>query len=238
MARPVEDTIGDDRTDEGMTDDSSTTTGGGRQSLPDSYFHDMYRSSDDPWGFATRWYERRKYALTLAALSSPRYGSAFEPGCSIGVLSAELATRTDHLLCTDVSPRAVELARRRLDGHDSVDVRVGDIVSDWPSGRFDLIVLSEVLYYLDDADLDTVIARLPDSLTPTGEVLAVHWRWRVEEYPRTGDEVHDALRSSPLHPSASYSDTDFCIDVMSSSSTGSVAQREGLVSAEPAHGTA
>ena len=219
-----------------MTDDG--TTGSDRQSLPDSYFHDMYRSSDDPWGFATRWYERRKYALTLAALSSPRYGSVFEPGCSIGVLSAELATRADHLLCTDVSPRAVELARRRLDGHDSVDVRVGDIVTDWPSGRFDLIVLSEVLYYLDDADLDEVIARLPDSLSPTGEVLAVHWRWRVEEYPRTGDDVHDALRSSTLHPSASYADTDFCIDVMTSTPLGSVAQREGLVDAEAAHRTA
>ncbi|WP_238420835.1 class I SAM-dependent methyltransferase [Gordonia sp. 'Campus'] len=219
-----------------MTDDG--TAGGDRKSLPDSYFHDMYGSSDDPWGFTSRWYEQRKYALTLAALSSPRYGSVFEPGCSIGVLSAELATRADHLLCTDVSPRAVELARRRLDGHDSVDVRVGDIVSDWPSGRFDLIVLSEVLYYLDDTDLDELIARLPESLTPTGEVVAVHWRWRVEEYPRTGDDVHDALRSSALHLSATYSDTDFCLDVMTSSPTGSVAQREGLVASGAAHRTA
>ncbi|MFE0748497.1 class I SAM-dependent DNA methyltransferase [Gordonia sp. NPDC058843] len=219
-----------------MTDDS--TFEGDRKSLPDNYFRDMYRNSDDPWGFATRWYEQRKYALTLAALSSPRYGSVFEPGCSIGVLSAELATRADHLLSTDVSPRAVELARRRLDGHDSVDVRVGDIVTDWPPGRFDLIVLSEVLYYLDDTDLGDLIARLPDSLSPTGEVLAVHWRWRVEEYPRTGDEVHDALRASELHPSAAYADTDFCIDVMTSSPRESVAQREGLVAAEVAHRTA
>ena len=105
-------------------------------------------------------------------------------------------------------------------------------------GRFDLIVLSEVLYYLGDADLDELIARLPESLTPTGEVLAVHWRWRVEEYPRTGDEVHAALRSSALHPSASYSDTDFCVDVMTSSPIGSVAQREGLVTVADAHRTA
>ncbi|KSU59138.1 MULTISPECIES: class I SAM-dependent DNA methyltransferase [Gordonia] len=218
-----------------MADDH---TAGSREGLADNYFHDMYRDSDDPWGFTSRWYEQRKYALSLAALSSPRYGSVFEPGCSVGVLSAQLATRADHLLCTDVSPRAVELARERLDGHDSVEVRVGDIVSDWPPGRFDLIVLSEVLYYLGDADLDELITRLPECLTPTGEVLAVHWRWRVEEYPRTGDEVHAALRSSALHPSASYSDTDFCVDVMTSSPIGSVAQREGLVTVADAHRTA
>ncbi len=115
-----------------MADDH---TAGSREKLADNYFHDMYRDSDDPWGFTSRWYEQRKYALSLAALSSPRYGSVFEPGCSVGVLSAQLATRADHLLCTDVSPRAVELARERLDGHDSVEVRVGDIVSvrrgDW-----------------------------------------------------------------------------------------------------------
>ena len=123
------------RTDD-MADDH---TAGSREGLADNYFHDMYRDSDDPWGFTSRWYEQRKYALSLAALSSPRYGSVFEPGCSVGVLSAQLATRADHLLCMDVSPRAVELARERLDGHDSVEVRVGDIVSDWPPGRFDLI---------------------------------------------------------------------------------------------------
>ncbi|WP_055476484.1 class I SAM-dependent DNA methyltransferase [Gordonia sp. HS-NH1] len=209
-----------------MTDD---ITEGDRNGLPDSYFHEMYQDSDDPWGFSSRWYEQRKYALTLAALSSPRYGTVFEPGCSIGVLSAELARRADRLLCTDVSPRAVELARRRLDGHASVEVRVGDIVSDWPPGRFDLIVLSEVLYYLDDTDLDDLIARLPDALTPTGEVLAVHWRWPVEEYPRTGDEVHDALRRSSLTTSAEYEDADFRLCVMTPSPGASVAQREGIV---------
>ena len=206
--------------------------------LPDRYFDAMYAEAADPWQLQGRWYEQRKYAITMALLPYARYRHAFEPGCSVGVLSAQLATRADHLLCMDVSPRAVELARERLDGHDSVEVRVGDIVSAWPSGRFDLIVLSEVLYYLGDADLDELITRLPECLTPTGEVLAVHWRWRVEEYPRTGDEVHAALRSSALHPSASYSDTDFCVDVMTSSPIGSVAQREGLVTVADAHRTA
>ncbi|PWD42363.1 SAM-dependent methyltransferase [Gordonia paraffinivorans] len=200
--------------------------------LPDSYFHAMYAADDDPWGFSSRWYERRKYALTLAALSSPRYGSAFEPGCSIGVLSAELATRCDRLLCIDVSPRAVDLARRRLAAAPHAQVRSGDIVEDWPVGeRFDLIVLSEVLYYLDADALDDLVGRLPGSLTPDGEVVAVHWRWPVADYPQTGDAVHEALRASSLAVSASYSDTDFRLDVLRRRPGRSVAQREGLVDA-------
>ena len=32
------------------------------------YFAGIYAAADDPWGLASRWYERRKYALTVAAL--------------------------------------------------------------------------------------------------------------------------------------------------------------------------
>ena len=36
-------------------------------------FDDMYARSDDPWGFTSRWYERRKYAISLAMLPQERY---------------------------------------------------------------------------------------------------------------------------------------------------------------------
>ncbi len=57
------------------------------------YFVDLYASDPDPWRLATSWYERRKYALTVDALPNERYRRAFEPGCSIGVLSELLAPR-------------------------------------------------------------------------------------------------------------------------------------------------
>ena len=61
--------------------------------LDPGYFRDCYAASADPWGLAERWYEARKYALSLALLPAERYSAAFEPGCSIGVLSAQLAAR-------------------------------------------------------------------------------------------------------------------------------------------------
>jgi SAM-dependent methyltransferase len=200
------------------------------RSLPADYFHAMYATSDDPWGFTERWYERRKYALTLASLSSERYDRVFEPGCSIGVLSAELVLCSDQLLCMDVSPRAVELARRRLERHRGrASVIIGDLVTDWPSGRFDLIVLSEVLYYLEPAELDEIIQRLPRSLTDGGEVVAVHWRRKVEEYPQSGDDVHDRLLASDLYRYAGYSDADLRLDLLTVDDRPSLAEREDLV---------
>ena len=55
------------------------------------YFDSMYEADADPWNFATSEYERRKYSLTVASLPRARYHHAFEPGCSIGVLSEQLA---------------------------------------------------------------------------------------------------------------------------------------------------
>ena len=55
--------------------------------LSDAYFDRMYSESVDPWQLQSRWYEQRKYAITLALLPYARYRHAFEPGCSIGVLT-------------------------------------------------------------------------------------------------------------------------------------------------------
>ena len=64
--------------------------------LPDAYFDAKYADSVDPWQLEARWYERRKYAITLALLPYPRYRHAFEPGCSIGVLTEHLTRRCRH----------------------------------------------------------------------------------------------------------------------------------------------
>ena len=83
--------------------------------LPDAYFADVYATTSDPWRLAERWYEQRKYAITMAMLPKPRYRSAFEPGCSVGVLTELLAARCDALLATDVAQAALDTARTRLE---------------------------------------------------------------------------------------------------------------------------
>ena len=82
--------------------------------LPDAYFDRMYAASADPWQLQERWYEKRKFAITLALLPHPRYRHAFEPGCSVGVLTEQLAGRCDHVTATDVVPAALDATHRRL----------------------------------------------------------------------------------------------------------------------------
>ncbi len=160
-------------------------------SLPPTYFDDVYRASDDPWSFETSDYERRKYAATLAALSKPRYQSAFEIGCSIGVLTQQLADRCDQLLAVDASELPLVKARQRLADRPTVSLKQLAIPVDFPAGPFDLILVSEVGYYLSMNDLTIARQCMIDALETGGELLLVHWTPFVHDYPLTGDTVHD-----------------------------------------------
>jgi SAM-dependent methyltransferase len=141
------------------------------------YFRGLYAASADPWGMADRWYEARKYALSVTLLPRGRYASAFEPGCSIGVLTAQLSPRCDQLLACDTAAAAVELARTRTAGLPGVRVEQRALPGQWPRAQsFDLIVLSELLYYFGDADLDDVLGLSVGALRRDGHLLAVHWR--------------------------------------------------------------
>ena len=80
---------------------------------PQAYFDRMYQGAEDPWQLDSRWYEQRKYTLTVGSLPRERYRSAFEPACSVGVLTAALAERCDAVQAIDIAPSAVAIARER-----------------------------------------------------------------------------------------------------------------------------
>jgi SAM-dependent methyltransferase len=182
-------------------------------SLEREYFDAMYRSDPDPWGFNRRWYEHRKYALTMASLPRGRYRRGFEIGCSIGFLTEMLSARCDALLAIDTSAAAVaEASKRKLP--PSVTLEQRTVPQQWPQGSFDLIVLSEVGYYFDKEDLGRTIALASGALSDGGHLVAVHWRPQVEEYPSDAQAVHTALRSwRELSVLAMYADEHFLLDV-------------------------
>lgn len=195
--------------------------------LSAAYFDDFYGGREDPWGFRDRWYERRKRAMTLAALPRPRYRSAYEPGCGNGELTAELALRCERLQSADISSVAVKAAQERTAELPGVSVSQSGVPQDWPSGGgFDLIVLVEVAYYLSLDDLGRLDALVHDSLAPGGTLLACHWRHPVPDYPLGADEVHQVLGRG-RHRLGGWVDEDFLLDVFCDDATG-VAAREGL----------
>lgn len=195
---------------------------------PGDWLHEQYAGSADPWGFDDRWYEQRKYALTLAALPRRRYRHAFEPGCSIGALTELLAERCERLLACDLVPAAVELTRRRVAGRAGVTVDRWDARTDWPDDGFDLVVVSEVLYYLDGAAAHRFGERLVRHLAPDGQVVAVHWRRPADPHVLDGDEADRILRrATGLTELAHWRDEDFLLTVLAREGH-SVAASEGL----------
>jgi SAM-dependent methyltransferase len=197
-------------------------------SVEDRYFDGLFSGNDDPWAFRQRWYEQRKRAITLAALPRSHYRAIFEPGCANGELSAELASRCDRLLCCDTAAAAVALARTRLSLFDHAEVRQSRLPAEWPEEKFDLIVISEIGYYLDADDLKRLIVKAEQSLTADGQLLACHWRPPIDGCPLNARQVHDLLHEQLHLPRlVLHQEADFLLELWSREPR-SVAALEGL----------
>lgn len=152
------------------------------------YFETRYRSDPDPWGFDRHWYEHRKFALTMAILARPRYRRAVEAGCANGALTERLADRCDEVIAFDFVESSVSRAAQRLRVATNVVVRCETFPQWWPPGSGDLVVWSEVAYYLTDEGLAEAERGLQRWLNPGGEVVAVHYTGTTD-HPRSGRSV-------------------------------------------------
>ncbi|ANH39754.1 bifunctional 3-demethylubiquinone-9 3-methyltransferase/ 2-octaprenyl-6-hydroxy phenol methylase [Nocardioides dokdonensis FR1436] len=169
----------------------------------------LHREVAEPWGADTRWYEERKRALTMAMLPDRRHGRALEVGCSTGVLTRELAGRCAEVLAVDASAAAVTAARRRTEDLDHVEVQHRLLPEDWPDGRYDLVVVSELGYFLSPVDLEELVRQVANGLASDGVVLLAHWRHPVQGWPLDCAAVHRAFESlSDWSRLAEYRDRD------------------------------
>ncbi len=188
-------------------------------------FDRMYDGGSDPWGNGSSFYEERRRNLLLAMLGAPRYRRVLELGCADGYLTSALAGRADEVVALDTSERAVAAARRAT---PSAHVSHGNVPDDIPAGRFDLIVLSEVGYFLTPTELIQTVRRAEAALTPGGELVLCHWQHPTNNVPLDGLLVHDQARSVlGRPPRASHLDEDLCIEVWGEAP--SVAASEGRV---------
>lgn len=163
----------------------------------EQFFEAKYRGQADPWDFATNAYEQGRYAATVAALEPRRFKRAFEPGCSVGILTEKLAAFCDRVEATDISPTAVERTRDRCRNLPNVTVAQGELPAGIPDGTFDLIVFSEVGYYFRVPALEALVASLAARLEPEGVFLAVHWLGSSPDHLLSGDQVHAVIGALP-----------------------------------------
>ena len=178
-------------------------------------FEARYRANPDPWGYTTSDYERRKYEATLAACAEGPFADALEPGGSIGVFSSLLAPRCERLTTIDAAPTAVAAARRRLAGAPHIDVILGEIPDAIPVRRFDLVVASEILYYLTASELARTVGRLESVMVAGARLVATHWRPAGRERPLDAEQVHATLLEQPWLRSVTSGGTDdYRLDVL------------------------
>jgi len=167
------------------------------------HFDNLYAASDDPWNVRGAWYEQRKRAVLLASLARPHYHSVFEPGCGNGEMSLALAPRCDTLLACDGAAGALDAARRRLaaaetGAHDHVRFEQRRLPHEWPTGAaFDLVILSELAYYLEPDALDALLAQAAASLAPGGELVLCHYLHDFDDRVMPTSAVHAAAHRIP-----------------------------------------
>lgn len=157
-------------------------------------FEALYEADPDPWSYSSSEYEREKYAATLAAAGPGPHGRALEVGCSIGVFTELLAPRCRELVAMDFSPRALALAGERLHAMAGVELVQGTFPEQVPEGAWELVVCSEILYYLDRPALANAVHWLKLQLALGARVVAASWRGPGQGEPLRGDWVHDLLR--------------------------------------------
>jgi cyclopropane fatty-acyl-phospholipid synthase-like methyltransferase len=165
-----------------------------RKTLGRAYFDAAYAAGPDPWNLSSD-YERAKYAITLEALPKQRYEFALEVGCSIGILTRELASRCDRLLALDAAQAALDQAKRRCADVATMRFEQMFVPGQWPGGLFDLILLSEVVYYMDEQDVAGLASKAVQALASSGDIVLVHWTGETH-YPLSGDEAAELFIKS------------------------------------------
>jgi SAM-dependent methyltransferase len=159
-------------------------------------FEARYRGGNDPWSFAKDRYELGRYRTILGSLQRSAYGTVYEPGCSVGVLTQQLAMIARRVVAADFAPSAVEQARERCATCPNVEIVCADAASFVPTEPLDLIVFSEIGYYFAVADLSRLVAQLAQCLIAGGEFIAVHWLGNSMDHLLHGDRVHEVLHES------------------------------------------
>jgi SAM-dependent methyltransferase len=166
-----------------------------------AHFDAHYRKDPDPWGYRHDFAERRRHLLMIDALPHPRYMRAFEPACGNGEFTTLLADRCEHLEAWDVSTVAVALAKEKLEGKNHVAFSASSVPDQWPTPKFDLVVLADFSYYLTPDQVLAVKRKVDFSMMQQGHVLTMNWTGTAHDFVSDNMLLHEIFRSDETYES-------------------------------------
>jgi SAM-dependent methyltransferase len=113
------------------------------------FFEGLWQRGDH-WELESSAFEQTKYTRMLALLDGGHYSRVLELGCGAGTLTRHLASRADYVLALDIASGAINRAQALWTGPATVDFRQANIMEYNPhaGGPWDLVVLSDIMYYL------------------------------------------------------------------------------------------
>ena len=174
-------------------------------------FFDGLWQQGDYWSLESSPFEAAKYAQQLALIADRRYGRVLEIGCGAGVFTRPLAKLADRVVALDVAPAAIERARAGGDADGAINYRVADVMAYEPAadGPFDLVVMSETIYYLgwlrSFFDVSWLAATLFDATAGGGRFLMTNTVGGLRRYlhqPYLIRTYHDLFRNVGFVPVA------------------------------------
>jgi peptidoglycan/xylan/chitin deacetylase (PgdA/CDA1 family) len=155
-----------------------------------NYWNTLF-SREDPWDYSSA-YEQQKYRHTLEILPDEPFARALELGCAEGLFTKMLSGYADEVLAMDISERALERATKKCAGQDNVLFLQHDIAQGINVGGFDLIVCSEILYYLRDRyALAAFAGQVKHALRPGGYLLMTHANMVSDDKTQTGFDFNE-----------------------------------------------
>lgn len=155
-------------------------------------FFQHYFDEGDPFGFDIHPEEQIKFARTLEVCGDGQLGRVLELGCAVGTFTEVLAPRASEVLAVDVSQSAVDQVLDRMREHPHVRAVAMNLPEEYPDETFDVVVASDVLYYLPVEVLRWCVERIEASIADGGAFVAVHYVPRMGSV-LDGDEAHDVI---------------------------------------------
>lgn len=137
-------------------------------------FEAKFQNDSDPWNYASSPFEAHKRRILRLACGSRKYGRGLELACANGETTKVLAPLCLQLLAVDGSATAIAEAERRTRHLRNVHFATILLPDGIPHQQFDLIVASEILYYLPPHTLIRMLKRLWDALAPRGRLVCLH----------------------------------------------------------------